>query len=698
MALSSLKNASSREVIRLDPVPTEGLRYRSWTFQHHDLIRSVEGAKPVSQQGLINLLNYAHFMERPILVHLRHSKYKEEILLRAHPDPYLGKELVCKCSNGHLSALELSNYQFLHIIVDDGRCVTIAPIQSGEIDGNWFKILLQKTSFTTGQRQTRRFACKDVTAELYQSGFFASGEMLDFSPVGFRVRVRPAPHCSFHWFNSDEVVSIHLQRNNRIFFSGTCRCIRQLDDIGDREMVLSPLTEKINRFKESQIRNVRQQLRPKPALIFFHPFLKKRVQLEVHDICTSGFSVYERRDDGVLIHGMIIPELTIDFSGEAQIRCTAQVIDRSEENDNGILCDLAVLDMNIDSCSRLTHILTNASDPHAYISNSVDMDELWKFFFETGFIYPGKYLFIHSRSEDFKETYRKIYQENPEIARHITYQENGRIYGHISMIRAYSRTWMIHHYATKAMNSRRTGFVILKHLIRYLYSMCRLPSAKMDYVMCYFRPQNKFPDRIFGGFARALDNPKGCSMDLFAYVPYTSLALRTEIPKGWLLNQLSAKDLWELTRVYARYSNGMLLQALGLGRNVCDDESLEEVFGKFGFVRSWQAYSLCHSGELKSVLILNQSDGCLNLSELLNCVQILVTNPKDMPWDILSAAIGQLASEYHKEEVPILLYPFHYVGANGIPFEKQYQLWILNVRFGHEYMEYMQNMFKMGYR
>lgn len=698
MALSNLKNASSKEVIRLDPVAREGLRYRPWTFRHNDLIRSLEGAKPVSQQGLINLLNYAHFMERPILVHLRHSEYHEEILLRAHPDPYLGKELVCKWSNGHSSEPELSNYQFLHIIVDDGRCVTLAPIQSGEIDGNWFKILLQKTSFTTGRRQARRFACKDVTAEVYQSGFFARGEMLDFSPAGFRVRVRPSSHCSFHWFNSDEVVSVNLQRNNQIFFSGTCRCIRQLDDIWDREMVLSPLTGKIHRFKERQIRDVRRQLRPKPVVIFLHPFLKKRVQLEVHDISISGFSVCERRDDGVLIHGMIIPELTIDFSGEAQIRCVAQVIDRSEENSNGIRCDLAVLDMNIDSYSRLTHILINASDPHAYISNSVDMDELWKFFFETGFIYPGKYLFIQSRSEELKETYRKIYQENPEIARHITYQENGRIYGHISMVRAYARTWMIHHYATKAMNSRRNGFVILKHFIQYLYSMCHLPSAKMDYVMCYFRPQNKFPDRVFGGFARTLNNPKGCSLDLFAYVPYTGFASRAELPKGWSLSQFSEKDLWELNRVYAHCSNGMLLQALSLGRHGCDDESLEEVFGKFGFMRSWQAYSLRYSGELKSVLIVNQSDECLNLSELLNCVQILVTNPKDLSWDILSAAASQLASDYHMEGVPILLYPFHYVEANGIPFEKQYQLWILNVRFGHEYMEYMQRMFKMGYR
>jgi hypothetical protein len=697
MALNKLENVFSKGVRPFDSISKGESQFRPWVFRRQDLTRALENAQTINQEGLGNMLNYAHFSGKHVLVHLRHSKFKENILLRAHPDPFIGRELICRWADGQPQGLNLRNYEVFHIIIDDGRSMILAPIQLNEITGNCLKVRLPETSFAVGLRQTRRYSCREVKAELFQSGFFAKGELLDFSPVGFRIRVCSKPSHSFHWFNSDELVNIHLRQREQIFFSGTCRCVRQQGDFLNREIVLAPLLEKINRFKRGRIRNLRQQLTPQPTIIFVHPFLKKKVQMEVYNISTSGFSVSERADEGVLMQGMIIPELTIDFAGVNEIKCMAQVIHRSEENKKSIRCGFVILDMDISSYSRLTHILSKALDGYAYISEEVDMDALWEFFFDSSFIYPMKYRLIQPHKESLKETYRRVYQERPEIARHLTYQRNGRIYGHISMVRAYQRTWMIHHYAAKAIDNKRAGLILLKRLIHYLNEMGCLPSAKMDYVMCYFRPQNKFPDRIFGSFAKALNNPQGCSMDLFKYVPYSSLSLSTELPKGWTLKQSSAQDLWEMNRFYSHYSNGLFLDALGLGPEGPTDESLEEVYGKFGFLRKLKLYSLSYRGRLNAVLIVDQSDMGFNLSELLNSIKILVINPEGLPWNILSTAIGQLTSAYNMERVPILFFPFHYAEASNVPYQKQYQLWILNVRFGDDYLRHMQREFKMSY-
>jgi hypothetical protein len=75
----------------------------------------------------------------------------------------------------------------------------------------------------------------------------------------------------------------------------------------------------------------------------------------------------------------------------------------------------------------------------------------------------------------------------------------------------------------------------------------------------------------------------------------------------------------------------------------------------------------------------------------------LVTNPEDLPWNVLSIAISQLAGIYHMDRVPILFYPFDYVTAKKIPYEKQYQLWVLNVQHGNEYLEYMKKKFGIRY-
>jgi hypothetical protein len=673
-------------------------RLPPWLFQHRDLVHALENAKTINRQELSNTINYLHFMDKYALVHLGHPKFDESILVRANPEPCLGEKITCRWSEEHPSELDLENYQFMHLIIDDGQLMILAPGLLEKIDKKEITVQLPDVSYATGKRSTRRYVCRDIDVELIQGGFIAKGHLLDFNSNGFRIQVRPESYCSFHWFNPDALITVSLRQNNKVLFSGICRCIRHQGGHQLREIVLTPTQSKIDLFKKRQIRNPRQCLTPSPTIIFNHPFLNKQIQREILNISTSGFSIYEKADESVLMPGMIIPELTIDFAGALKMKCTAQVIYRSEDQEDEIRFGLSILDMDLETYSRLTHLLSNTLEPHTFISSQVDMESLWEFFFETGFIYPMKYRLIQSHREDFKQTYRKLYQENPDIARHFTYQKNGHIYGHISMVRAYERAWMIHHHAAKAVDNQRSGFIVLKQIMHYLNDLYRLPSAKMDYVMCYFRPENKFPNIVFGGFARYLKNPRGCSMDLFSYLPYTSLSIGAPLAKEWSLEECSSMDLWDLNRFYKYRSGGLLLDALGLDQEEPDDEPIEVIYSRFGFVRKWKAYSLKHRGELNAVLIVNQSDLGLNLSELLNGIKVVVTNPDDMPWNVLSVAIAQLTGVYRKDRVPVMFFPAEYVETHKVPHDKHYQLWILNVQHGNEYIEYMHRKFRISYQ
>jgi hypothetical protein len=667
-------------------------------FQHHDLIHALESSSSVDMRSLINRFNHIHFMDGNVLVHLSYENSQDTILVTARPEPCLDGELICHWSDEKLLNFSIDKYQFLHLIIDDGQSMTVVPAVLQEMTSKYVKVQLPDVSYEIGQRRARRHTCHDVDVELDQSGFFAKGELLDFSPVGFRIRVLPDSYSSFNWFNADELVRVHLRNHKQIFFSGICRCIRQQEKFQDNEIVLALADENSSRFRPNSTRNPRQHLASSPALSFEHPFLNKKVQLEVADISTSGFSVYEKADEGVLIPGMIIPELVVSFAGSLKMNCVVQVIYRTKEDKQRLRCGLAILDMDIDNYSRLTDILTNALDPHACVSREIDMDALWEFFFSAGFMYPKKYRLIQSHREHFKKMYKKLYLESQDIARHFTYQKNGRIYGHISMVRAYERTWMIHHHAALTMENKRSGFFVLKQIMHYLNDMHRLPSAKMDYVISYFRPENKFPDRVFGGFARDLRNLRGCSMDLFASLPYTSLSLDTGFAESWSLRECSALDLWELNRIYGHGSGGLLLDAMDLNQKDSGNGSLEKVYARFGFLRKQKSYALAYDNELSAVLVVDQSELGFNFSELTNGIKVLVTNPDSLPWRVLSIAISRLTNVYHMDRIPILFYPFEYVESESIPYEKKYQAWVLNVRYGNEYMEYMQRKFKVGYR
>jgi len=115
-----------------------------------------------------------------------------------------------------------------------------------------------------------------------------------------------------------------------------------------------------------------------------------------------------------------------------------------------------------------------------------------------------------------------------------------------------------------------------------------------------------------------------------------------------------------------------------------------------GFLRTWKAYSLIHEGDLLAVLVANQSDLGFNLSELLNGIKTLVVRPDKLPWNVLSVAISMLAGQYPTEKVPVLFSPVEYVRDRKIPFEKQYVMWVLNVQYGNEYMEYIHRRFRIS--
>jgi hypothetical protein len=259
---------------------------------------------------------------------------------------------------------------------------------------------------------------------------------------------------------------------------------------------------------------------------------------------------------------------------------------------------------------------------------------------------------------------------------------------------------MIHHHAARPLEKKRPGFLVLKQMVQFLYGMYHLPSAKMDYIMCYFRQDNLFPDRVFGGFAREINNPKICSLDLFSYMTFPVGVPQNQFKPGWSLHESTFSELWELEQFLKHQSGGYIFDALSLGQKNVNDESLESVAQRLGFCRQWKIYSLVNRNCLKAVLVVNQSDVGANLSELLNGIKVLIIDPENLPWEDLSLAVAKLTEVYNLDYIPLLIYPAIYNEITNIPCEKKYQMWVLNVLHhpsANEFVEYLQRRFGMNY-
>jgi hypothetical protein len=215
----------------------------------------------------------------------------------------------------------------------------------------------------------------------------------------------------------------------------------------------------------------------------------------------------------------------------------------------------------------------------------------------------------------------------------------------------------------------------------------------MDYVLCYYRPDNRFPNRVFGGAVEKIKNAKGCSVDPFAYFHYQKNAnADTDLHEHWEVTDTQIEDLVELEGFYEFFSGGLMINALDLEPTGIVNGELHDIYAELGFKRERRLLSVKKAAELKAICILNLSDIGLNMSDLTNCIKVIVLDPDDFPKQILEQVL-ELLSKNFEEDTPVLLYPLEY--AKVIDYEKVYNLWVLNLQNTDDYFRYLNRLLRV---
>jgi len=654
--------------------------------------------KEIRKKHLINKLNYINFQDGTVLVNFKHLKYDHTVSHRAKPQPCLGEELKCHWIERDRISQQLASYKFQEVVIPNGKKIILVKSNEINIDETGIRLVLPDTCWETSPRRMRRHSCKGVKVQFIQNSASFWGLLVDFSTASFRVEISANPPQTFQWIDSEIPVDVIFSDDNGILYSGECRILKQTAGFKTRSYVLEPIKFQVQRFKPKEFRSVRQKLVPSPSIIFKHPFTEKMANLKVVDLSGSGFSVEEDRSNAVLLPGMIIPELELNFASNFSVKCKTQAVYRQlmgeEKNSDWVKCGMAILDMSIEDHGRLSALLHHAKDDRFYFCNRIDMDALWNFFFDSGFIYPKKYVFLEANKEKIKAVYKKLYTQNQKIARHFIYQDKDRILGHLAMIRFYGNTWLIHHHAADRSVSLKAGIAVLDQIGRFINDSHNFYSIRMNYAFCYFRPENKFPSRVFGGVFKNIEDPKGCSLDTFAYFHCRKTSNdESELDKPWGLTEAQSEDLAELRNFYEFSSGGIMLDAMELNEGDAIDE-LSMEYQQLGLRRERHIFSLKRIGKLKAIAIVNISDVGLNLADLTSNIKIIVVDSSELTKDILYLTLSQLSKKFEQDEIPVLVYPVSYVEKNSIPYEKLYNLWTLNMQYTDNYFKYLDELIK----
>jgi hypothetical protein len=670
------------------------------TTQEFDGLAAQEEGRKVLKERLVNRLNYTHFQDEVILVQFAHRQYERTVSVPAVPQPCHGDVLECHWAETADVASLLRSYDIKHILVSCGQKFIKAVPEILSVDEQGARLALPEISFEISHRRVERQRCHGISVYVIQNSTSFSGALLDFTTQSFRVELTAAAPQSFEWIDSKRPVNVIFFVGNQTLYSGECTIVRHTQDASCRSYVLEPLRQEIQRYPKAEYRSQRQTLNPSPNIIFRHPLTQKRVELKVVDLSGSGFSVEEDEHNGVLITGLILPEIEMRLANVLTLTCSVQVVfrrvDTVKEKTRSIRCGLALIDISAQDHVKLLAMLHQVQNRNSYVCNDLDLDALWDFLFETGFIYPKKYALIHANKEQIKQTYQKLYTRSPEIARHFVYQDNGTILAHMATIRFWKSSWLIHHHAARKSALNRAGLIVLDQIGRFSHDTFRLRGLHMDYLVCYYQPKNRFPSRVFGGAAKFINDRQGCSVDAFAYMACPEGGDGAlSLPARWEFGRAESTDVADLEYLYDRAYGGPMLKALDLQSTTWQDDDLCQEFRKCGFRRERHLFTLKEDGRLKAFLIANVSDVGLNLSDLTNCITALVVEPTGLAPDVLATALRMVRRITGQEQVPVLVFPATYAKEAGLPSEKVYNLWVFHMHSQSQtYFRYMNRLLK----
>jgi len=657
----------------------------------------VHEGRPIDKPYLVNALNYLNFSNKFVIINFRHPEAGKTVSYRARPSRCRNGIFECHWTDPEKPAHLTSGYEFSEILVPIGLQLLLIKPHVEHLGEKHIRCGIPESCLEISARKVERVSCRSIQVRLSQKGTILVGRLIDFSAIAFRVAVDPESSSSLHAFPLDNPVDALLFDRQNILYSGKCRVIRQASGTGVKFLILEPVETTRKLFDGKEFRNTRLKLDPAPAIVFRHPLTGRKHFLQTIDVSGGGFCVEEDAGQAALLPGMRIPELELHFGNRLTATCKVQVIYRNSHGQAGsgdtVKCGLAVLDMTPDEHAKLLSMLYQALNDKSYFCGALDLDTLWRFFFETGFIYPDKYRLFQKNKERIKQTYKKLYIETSEIARHFVYQDKGRIYGHVAMLRFYNNAWLIHHHAASKTGHSRAGLVVLNQIGRFINDSHRLRSLHMQFVFCYYRPENRFPARVFGGSARNIGDRQGCSTDTFAYYHFhSSFGSHAELPAPWQLVKTDKQDLLQLERQYRHNSGGLMLKALNLEPEAEHLGSLISAYTQSGFMRGRYLVSLKRGNTLKAIFMLNIADVGLNLSDLTNSITAIIIDAKNLSKEILHNALATQMEVYAQDEIPVLLYPQSFAADAGLSTEKEYVLWILNMRYTDIYIRYMHRI------
>ncbi|MGZ3404988.1 MAG: PilZ domain-containing protein, partial [Polyangia bacterium] len=382
----------------------------------------------------------------------------------------------------------------------------------------------------------------------------------------------------------------------------------------------APLTLKLPAVLEETLQRASARYRPasnEALVVEVRSPLTDAVALKtIVDLSAAGFSFSIDGARDLYPLGLRL-DVTLRLP-DGPLACGAQV--RTLVREAGRLrCGVELVGIDAPSRLRLANFVMRLRFPGVDDGAGLGCDALFDFLRETGFLTPAKEESLRPVVDEVRQSFEALYATPSTLFKAVVAREDGALVGHVSGVRAYRHTWMAQH-----LTARPT--VHVGHLLNLGAAEYFCQNPDFEYFKIYFHADNKWPARVFGGFARMLRDPQQSELRI-----YRHLALRTDAPlppaaDGVDVLEASVDDLAAVERYFMQRERGLLLRADDLTRQTLQLSELNKRFGALGLYRRRRVLCAMRKNVCLGFALAELSSPGLNLSEALSAFQIFVTN------------------------------------------------------------------------
>jgi hypothetical protein len=509
-------------------------------------------------------------------------------------------------------------------------------------------------------RQGTRFGLRSHEGSLLMEHLEAS-----YPSDGSRLVINTPPDTS-RYFREGDVVQLHFELRGTSYMGLTS--LLSMDGRSVEVVLPRVLTEQRRR----------RSLRFRPSdhspfsLSFVSPLTGESIRRPVLDLQSAGVSFIFDSAREVYLPGLRLEEFTLHLPDGSRSTCGAQVQSQGPlhlaEGVEGLRrparCGLRLTGLQPAALLAIQDAFVHAHYPHVVDGCSVPFRQLWDIFSASDVHFPDYPLQEGPHLDMLESTLQRLGTGRHGLSKSFVYSHQGKLLGHTSGLRIYSRTWLLQHLAVRS-GYHRNEFV--SHALVCLSIDYAESLEDVEYLRGLWRVKNRWTSRLYGSISARMVRP-GLT-HLTSYYPCRLPVGRVPPPPPGAprVRPATQEDLRWLEQFLRENVDVVRLNSSDLVGGELELPTLRGRFAEQGLHRG-RSIALAEGpeGPLGVVLMEEMSPG-LSWAEFYNGFQLLLPNPSHPQADLTryalisyaaqrSAARGRLVAEClaSEEDLPVL--------------------------------------------